>query len=177
MFHLTVNFCKFSETSVTEGSNDVDHVNTTTAVTARHHDDELVCDSLSETEHSPLTNERSFYSSTFLQHANTQAKSPFFTFTTKNGLNNDNHLLDGNSQIADSQGIFRNTLRNKMPLKAVDLDSTDVNHLLQANDRSVVRNITPGTVVGGYASREKTLRCDFNQLNALADHHINWILK
>lgn len=170
-FHLMVNYCKYSDTSITEGSDDVDHVTATTTVTSRHQD-ELVCDSLSETEHSPFNHEQNFYSS-FFQHTSTKEKSPLFTTTPSNGLSKDNITLDESGQVLGSQSIY--TPRSKIPLKAVDLDSSDIKHFLQINDRSMVRNITLGGVVSGYASREKSLICNVNHLDAPTDHHINWI--
>lgn len=143
-----VNFCKYSDTSITDSSDDAEHVTTTTTAvtTCRDDDDEFVYDSLSETEHSPFNNnEHNFYSSMFFESTNTK----------------------GNSLLFDG---LRNTPRSKIPLKAVDLDSTGINHYLQANDRSLVRNITPHRVVSGYASRDKTLT---NRFNLPADHHNN----
>ena len=164
-----VNFCKYSDTSITEGSDDAEPV---TGVTTCHNDDEFVCDSLSETEHSPFNNERNFYSSNFFQSAtNTKGKSLLFTAIPNNKLKDDKNMLYESSQSFGSQNVFRNISRNKTPLKAVDLDSTDVNHFLQANDRSVVRNITGGRVISGYASRENTFK--FN--NIPPDHHNNWM--
>ena len=166
-----VNFSKYSDTSITEGSDDVEHI--TTAVATCHHDDddEFVCDSLSETEHSPFNNENSFYSSYLFQNAtNSKGKSLLFTAISNNGVKDDNMLYESN-QLLDSQNVLRSTSRNKRPLKAVDLDSTDVNHFLQANDRSVVRNITTGRVISGYASRDKAF-----QLDVPPDHRSSWIL-
>ena len=172
-------FCKYSDTSVTDGSDDVDHVTATATVISHHHHhhDELVCDSLSETEHSPFNSEQKFYSSFFQHTSSTKGKSPLFTTLPSNGLNNDNIVLDENGQVIDSQSIFRNTPRNKIPLKAMDLDSSDIKHYLQTNDRSMVKSITSGGVVSGYASREKSLICNVNHLDVSANHHINWISK
>ena len=172
-------FCKYSDTSITEGSDDVDHVTATATVTSHHDDDddELVCDSLSEAEHSPFNNEQKFYSSIFHHTSSTKEKSPLFTTLPSNGLNSDNIVLDDNGQVIDSQSIFRNTPRNKIPLKAMDLDSSDIKHYLQTNDRSMVRNITHGGVVSGYASKEKLLMCNVNRLDVPTNHHINWISK
>ena len=166
-----VNFSKYSDTSITEGSDDTEHI--TTAVTTCHHDDdddEFVCDSLSETEHSPFNNEHSFYSSNLFQSAtNSKGKSLLFTAIPNNGVKGDN-MYESN-QALDSQNVLRSTSRNKRPLKAVDLDSTDVNHFLQANDRSVVRNTTTGRVISGYASRDKAF-----QLDVPPDrHHHHWV--
>ena len=171
MFHLMINSCKYSDTSITEGSGDAEHITDTAAVTTYHDDDEFVSDSLSETEHSPFNNEHRFYSSKFFQSAtNSKGKSLLFTAIPNSGLKDDNIKLYESIQSCDSQNVFRNTSRNKIPLKAVDLELNDVNHLLQANDRSVVRNMTAGRVISGYASREKVF-----QLDVPPDHHNNWI--
>ena len=167
-----VNFCKYSDTSITEGSDDAEQI--TTSVTTYHHhddDDEFVCDSLSETEHSPFNNEHSFYSSNlFPSSTSSKGKSLLFTAIPNNGVKGDN-MLYGSSQSLDSHNVFRNSSRNKRPLKAVDLDSTDVNHFLQANDRRVVRNTTAaGRVISGYASRDNAF-----QLDVPPDHHRHWI--
>ena len=170
-----VSFYKYSDTSITEGSDDVDHATTIATVTSHHDDDELVCDSLSETEHSPFNHEQNLYSS-FFQHTSTKGKSPLFTTTTSNGLNKGNITSDESGQVFGSQNIFRSTPRSKIPLKAVDLDSSDIKHFLQSNDRSMVRNITLGGVVSGYtASKEESLICNVNHLDVPTDHHINWI--
>jgi len=166
-----VNFCKYSDNSITEGSDDTECITTTASVTAYHDDDELVCDSLSETEeHHSTNNENSFHLSSFFQHPSSKGKSPLFTNAPNNGLKDIGNGFNGNCQSFSDQNIFRNTSRNKIPLKAIDLDSTaDINHFVHANDRSVVRNITPGRVVSGYANREKTLKCNFNQFDCPAN--------
>lgn len=156
-----VSFCKYSDASMTEGSDDTDHVTTTTTAVTTCHDDEFVCDSLSETEHSPFNNNHAFYSR-FFQHTYTKEKFPLFTIPN-NGLN-DNYMLDDE----DSQTLNIQS-RNKFPLKAVDLDSSNSNHYLQANDRSMVRNNTPDKVISGHASREQMMRCDYNHPNIPAD--------
>ena len=169
------NLCKYSDTSITECSDDTEHVATTTGCTTRHsNDDEFVCDSLSETECSPFNNEPTFYSSKLFQGASTKGKSLLFTAIPNS---HDNNVTCQSSQSNGSQSVFRSTYRHKTPLKAVDLDSTDFNHFLHANDRSVVRNITASGMISGYASRDKALRYNFNQLDVPADHYNNWVPK
>ena len=175
MFHLMTNLCKYSDTSITEGSDDTEHVTITTGLTTHHsNNDEFVCDSLSETECSPFNNEHTFYSSKLIQGGSNEGKSLLFTAIPNS---HDNNVICESSQSNGSQSVFRSTYRKKTPLKALDLDSTDVNHFLQANDRSVVRNITASGMISGYASRDKVLRYNFNQLDVPADHHNTWIPK
>ena len=160
-----VNISKYPDT---EGSDDTEHVAVLTAKCNDEDDDEFVCDSLSETEHAVSNNEHSFCSLSFYPHGSTKGKSPVFTNAPNNGLKGN---FSRNSQSFDDQSFLSNACRNKIPLKAIDLDSTCCgNHILQANDRTVTRNNASSVLTGGYASRRETLRCDFDQLDVPADN-------